>query len=52
MVAAEHAIHRDARNRANDQPNQNLCMKRHAFRLVGRLFVEVGGYFTFKCVAL
>jgi hypothetical protein len=28
------------------------CVKRHAFRLVGRLFVEIGCYLAFERIAL
>jgi hypothetical protein len=52
VVTTEYAIHRDARNDADEQTDQDPGMKRHAFRFIGSLFVEIGGYLAFECVSL
>ena len=52
MIAAEDTIDSDARNHADCQPDQDLRVQRPAFRLIGRLFVQVGCYLAFDRIAL
>jgi hypothetical protein len=48
MIAAEDPIDSYAGDHTNREPDQNSGVKRHAFRLIGCLFVEIGSYFTFE----
>ena len=52
MIAANKRLFDDARDHADYQTDQDLRVQRHAFRLVGSLFVEIRGYLAFKGIAL
>src|ERR1044071_10054638 len=52
MIASQNFVNRKARDHAEREAEQDLGVQRHALRLIGRLFVKIGSYFTFERISL
>ena len=52
MIATELPVYKHTGDDAEREAEQDLVVQRQALRLIGRLFVEIGSYFTFERISL